>query len=594
MTDKEFILHINQLPIEQLLTPETWVLTLEPERDNKKGERQVLMQMRAEQLGAVDKWADFERDMGLATAQNGVFEYFEYFEGLPQYPEFDPFTPPDTSKLPTFPVDSLPAVLREYAKTAAESIQVPVDMTAITALASCSLCVQGKYMINPKPGFYEPLNLYAVIVAAPSDRKSPVVREVLKPIHQYTQEENQRRGPDIRDYQRKKAVLTKSISLLTDRAARGPGKGRSVSLDDVLAKQKELDELVEVKPLRLVADDVTPEALTKLLAQNDGRMAIVSTEGGVFSIMSGMYSGNQANIDPFLKAYSGDFIQVDRVGRESETITHPALTMLLMIQPQVLSEIMKNKEFGGRGLLARFLYSIPRSLVGSRSYNTPDIDSKAAGDYTQLVKSLLEIDGGNKPSRIRLTDGAHRVAEGFYYEIEKRIKGDLEDIEAWAGKCHGTTMRIAGVMHCCIHGERAAIELVSEETMLAAVNIAFYFIDHARAAFQMMGATESQREQDAKYIWKRLLSTGKTEISKSDLHQLCRFRGGFETAVDMGEGLEELTERGYIRIDKVYPQNTQNTQKPTRRGRPTEKITINPLALEYEEAKRWDRHPKGG
>ena len=255
MTDKEFILHINQLPIEQLLTPETWVLTLEPERDNKKGERQVLMQMRAEQLGAVDKWADFERDMGLATAQNGVFEYFEYFEGLPQYPEFDPFTPPDTSKLPTFPVDSLPAVLREYAKTAAESIQVPVDMTAITALASCSLCVQGKYMINPKPGFYEPLNLYAVIVAAPSDRKSPVVREVLKPIHQYTQEENQRRGPDIRDYQRKKAVLTKSISLLTDRAARGPGKGRSVSLDDVLAKQKELDELVEVKPLRLVADD---------------------------------------------------------------------------------------------------------------------------------------------------------------------------------------------------------------------------------------------------------------------------------------------------------------------------------------------------
>ena len=68
MTDKEFILHINQLPIEQLLTPETWALTLEPERDNKKGERQVLVQMRAEQLGAVDKWADFERDMGLALS----------------------------------------------------------------------------------------------------------------------------------------------------------------------------------------------------------------------------------------------------------------------------------------------------------------------------------------------------------------------------------------------------------------------------------------------------------------------------------------------------------------------------------------------
>ena len=380
-------------------------------------------------------------------------------------------------------------------------------------------------------------------------------------------------------------MLEKAIGFLTDKAAKSANKGPVVSISDVLEKQKELDGLAEVRPLRLVADDVTAEALTKLLAQNGGKMGVMSTEGGLFHTMAGAYSGNQANIDAFLKAYSGDFIQVDRVGRGGESITHPALTMLLMIQPQVLSEIMKNKEFGGRGLLARFLYSIPRSLVGSRSYNTPDIDSKAAGDYTHLVKSLLEIDGGSKPSIIRLTDGAHRVAEGFYYEIEKRIKGDLEDIEAWAGKCHGTTMRIAGVMHCCIHGERAAIELVSEETMLAAVNIAFYFIDHAKAAFQMMGATESQREQDAKYIWKRLLSTGKTEISKRDLHKMCKNRSGLERAADMGEGLEELAERGYIRIDRVYPQNPQNPQNPPRGGRPTEKITINPLALEYEKKK---------
>ena len=84
-----------------------------------------------------------------------------------------------------------------------------------------------------------------------------------------------------------------------------------------------------------------------------------------------------------------------------------------------------------------------------------------------------------------------------------------------------------------------------------------------RAAFQIMGITEGQDSKDAKYILKRLEADGRTEISKRDLYQLCN--GKFKDVDSMDPGLNVLTGRGYVRIDKVKTG-----------GRPTEKIYINP------------------
>lgn len=50
-----------------------------------------------------------------------------------------------------------------------------------------------------------------------------------------------------------------------------------------------------VKPLRLIADDVTPEALTSLLSENKGILTIISTEGGLFDTLAGRYSNGGIN-----------------------------------------------------------------------------------------------------------------------------------------------------------------------------------------------------------------------------------------------------------------------------------------------------------
>ena len=77
--------------------------------------------------------------------------------------------------LPAFPVDALPSTVRDYVLAVAESTQTPVDMSASAALAILALCEQGKFRIRGKADWTEPLNLFVVIVAEPSERKSAVI-----------------------------------------------------------------------------------------------------------------------------------------------------------------------------------------------------------------------------------------------------------------------------------------------------------------------------------------------------------------------------------------------------------------------------------
>ena len=50
-------------------------------------------------------------------------------------------------------------------------------------------------MINPKPGWMEQLNLYAAVVARPSDRKTPALALMSRPVYAFEKEGNERRTP---------------------------------------------------------------------------------------------------------------------------------------------------------------------------------------------------------------------------------------------------------------------------------------------------------------------------------------------------------------------------------------------------------------
>lgn len=165
-------------------------------------------------------------------------------------------------------------------------------------------------------------------------------------------------------------------------------------------------------------------------------------------MLSGIYTKN-VNIDVLLKGYSGDPIRVDRVGRNSETIMAPALTILLMAQPSVLSGIMSNDTFRGRGLTARFLYSIPTSFVGQRRYRSNPVPEEVYRRYADCITNLLEDEYSKVPELITLSPQADRMLEAFAEELEPKLKTEYADIGDWAGKIVGNTLRIAGLLSRC-------------------------------------------------------------------------------------------------------------------------------------------------
>lgn len=121
-------------------------------------------------------------------------------------------------------------------------------------------------------------------------------------------------------------------------------------------------------PVRCIADDCTPEKLVTLLGDQAGRIAVLSPEGDVFELMAGRYSAQgKANLGGYLKGHAGDSLRVDRMGRAPEFINQPVLTLGLTVQPEVIRGLATKPGFRGRGLLGRFLYSLPTSPLARLS-----------------------------------------------------------------------------------------------------------------------------------------------------------------------------------------------------------------------------------
>lgn len=457
-----------------------------------------------------------------------------------------------------FDTNWLPSPLNEYAKAISISIQVPVDMPAVALLSVLALCNAGKYEIEGKLGYYEPLNMFCVIVGNPSERKSAVLKEVISPIIQFETEENDMLKNDIAENICEKNLLHKELKILEDQALKDTRKRKKA-----LEKAKELSNFKELRPKRYIVDDITIEKLASMLCEHNGRLGIISSEGNIFDIFSGQYSKKE-NFDCVLKAYSGDSIRVDRQGRASEYVNNPVLTMLLGIQPSVLSSIISNKSFQGKGLISRFFFCFPKSKIGSRQFKTPEIPKRLNDSYGHLVRQLMN-NRNEVPQILRLSDDAKAIFIHFYNEIEGRLINDLFDLQAFAGKLTGMVLRICGNIHVAKNPESPQNRTIDKETMSNAIHLGRYAISHALKASEV---SFNSKLVTCKYIIERITSGDRLEIiSKRDILRLCQ---RLKTAKDLQPFLDTLIDYGYLLPD-------QTPDEECSRGRPSEKYYINPF-----------------
>ncbi|MBQ7545857.1 MAG: DUF3987 domain-containing protein [Clostridia bacterium] len=468
-----------------------------------------------------------------------------------------------------FPLDALPAEIRDYVAALSESVQTPVDLAGTAALGVIATCVQGKFTIQGKPDWVEPLNLYLTAIASSFERKSAVQKALVRPINDYEEQYNLTHAAAVEASRMRGRILLRRQKAVEEQFAKGKAEPKEV--DQIASEVAEHEDL---QPMRLFVDDITPEKLASVLAQNNGRMAVLSSEAGIFDTLAGAYA-KLVNIDVMLKGYSGDPIRVDRIRRDSESIMRPTLTVLLMAQPGVISKVLGNTTFRGRGLTARFLFSMPVLSVGSREYRTPGVLQNVYAAYARRLVDMLEDDYGDEPEMITLSPEADALLEQFSRDLEPKLVKEYAEIADWCGKLAGNTLRIAGLL-CRASASRAHDFIdandplvVDGQTMRNAIRLGTYFLNHAQAVFNVL--PENDMFQNAQRILKMICEKKLTAFNRRTAMRYCQM---FKRVEDIQPVLDFLEDYGYIA--SVEALQTGGKGRP-----PMTKYIVNPAAEQY-------------
>ncbi|MGO9056244.1 MAG: DUF3987 domain-containing protein [Candidatus Binataceae bacterium] len=480
--------------------------------------------------------------------------------------------------LPEIPQGVLPEWADQFVDAVTVATETPRELAIMMILGTLGACCQNKYEVQVDPGYVEPTNIWTQAVLPPGERKTAVMIAVTKPLRDWERDQAEVVKPEIIRIESERKTRVAQIEALRKKVAQG--KDNSVNFVNEIQKIADLEaDLPEVpKPPRVWTQDVTPEKLGAMMADNDESMAGISDEGGIFDILAGRYSNGVPNLDLFLQAHSGSPVRVDRGSRPPVIMDHPALTLVLSPQPDVLHGLAAKPGFRGRGLLARFLYALPISRLGYRTGDTTPVPATISDEYARNVRALLEV---RRPETgaytITLTSGARQELREFAAAVEHDLRDGerFEQVRDWAGKLPGAGARIAGLLHCAKHclgnPDNEAIDL---GTMRHALDLAAVLTYHALAAFDLMGADLVVK--DARKVWAWIKRQRKSTFTFRDCFRA--LQGTFPRAEHLEPAIVALVERGYI-----APQEKARSTV----GRPTRTFEVNPvLAGAWKEEER--------
>jgi hypothetical protein len=307
-----------------------------------------------------EKWASFGGYEGPPLGLGSLARWVQEDSGVPPFPRaalrraliagegWGELLPLDEYELPPFPVDVLPFWLSDFVRDVSTSTQSPPDLCALLVLGTLGAALAGKVHVRSRSDWAEPLNLYVCAVLDPSERKSPVLEQAIKPLKLH------------------EAELRK--------AARASRIGRIPTL---------------------VSTDISPEELEVKMALNGGRMVGATAEARSFfdkMRKSGSSSGKSANIQVFQHAHGGESIETGRITREDVSLDAPLLSLVLATQPDVILQTSdrRDRSTKDQGLLGRFLFAFPLGMAGRRDVDPPEPRPEVLDRYSENVRLLIQ------------------------------------------------------------------------------------------------------------------------------------------------------------------------------------------------------------
>jgi len=483
-------------------------------------------------------------------------------------PEWPAPSMPGALSTPDVPADLLPGVWGQMAQAVSESTQTPAVMSVLCALGVLGALLQNRYIVDTG-GHREVLAFWTISVSASGTRKSSVMGAFTEPALDWEKVLADRMRRQIARNEAVRSTTLKRIEALKQQAGKADEGELKRLREDIEALELSMPD--EIRPPLLFTEDVTPETLQRLLAENGGRMSILSDEPGIFRILGGLYGGGGgASLEVFLKSYTGSALKVARASR-TVFVVCPCLSMALMIQPDLLAELAGSNQFRGSGLMARLWYGVPESNVGRRDVRqrrrvSPELrDAYGAAVFALMEGYPAEDADARRPRVLTLSAAAEELWLDFSQEVEDQLieGGALDAVRDWGSKLPGAVARVAALLELAATGLR--VEEVSHAAMDRAIRLARLMVPHTRAAFGLLGADVVEADANDLLSWVRANRLEEFTTREAMLAKSSRFK----TAAKLTKAVDKLKQLDCVR----------SYQRKNEGARPSTVIQVNPACL---------------
>ena len=347
---------------------------------------------------------------------------------------------PDIGKPHPYPVDALPAIIRDAVYAIAETAKAPTALAGQCVIGAAVYLALTRADAENATGGQMPISTAMLSLADSGDRKSTchklaflpiakqqqdLAREQARQLKEYNDGMEGLKGKELKEYQDSHSVPADTTTIYSDvtfeRIAGDLIGGKSVVFWDT----DEGGQMLGGSSLKADTRVATIGGMTKLL--DDGGVARMRSRSNVEA------SGNVFN---------------------------RRFTIHLMAQDIAVQEALRDPLLRGQGFLPRFLLTAPASLKGTRTL-TPDEYAKqrqrANSDrrlkrYWARISELMEtqeyIDPETSevtPPVMALTQSAHDLWLELYNEteIESGRFGELGQISAFASRVGDQARKIA-------------------------------------------------------------------------------------------------------------------------------------------------------
>ncbi len=477
-----------------------------------------------------------------------------------------------------FPVAALPAWVADHVNSVAAAMEVDATMPAAFALGALATVVAPRCRVQVTPSWQEGTNVYVVVGAQSGEKKSPVFNAVFRPVERIEEDRQREAKKEIITLQSLLAIAEKRVKDAEAALHASTGRDDDALVAELEAAVMRREEAAEAcRPLpKMLVDDSSPEALTRMLYEQRGALAIASSEGLLFDLVGGrVYSGSGGvNLDSYLKAWSGDTLRVDRGGLRRSThdipasavVRDPRLTVAIATQPEPLLRAFTDAELDTRGLTHRFLPVVPPSMVGRRTGRPPSIDPGHAvlwdDGLNRLADRFLALE---EPLILEATTEAYDTYHAWWEGIEAR-RGpgeDLASLSPWLSKAEAYVWRLAGLLAVADDPGTPTSKLQATH-VARAVELIECFLSH-RQALATLGAL-SPVVSGAMRLLDWLRATRVAVFSRRDAYNAPANRASFPYAETVDQPLALLVEAGWVR---ALPADGGP-------GRPSQKFEVNP------------------